>query len=86
MTKNPHKPDENGDPGRDPETGRFVVGNSGGPGRPRSIDFRKVVEDAARANGVDLHERVWTVAKRMFDAAENGDVAAAKGHGHHRGE
>ena len=77
MTALPAKLEENGDPYRD-DRGRFVVGHPGGPGRPKAIDFRKVVEDAAREEGVDLHERVWAVAQTMFEAAEGGDVAAAK--------
>jgi hypothetical protein len=42
----PTDPDKNGASGsRDPKTGRFVHGNSGGPGRPKgTLQIRRLVE------------------------------------------
>lgn len=60
--------------GRDPITGRFLVGNPGG-GRPPIVDFRRLVH---RARGATVEEKLLAVFDALCEQAESGDVAAAK--------
>lgn len=64
---------ENG--GRDESSGRFLPGNHGSPGRPRGIDFRKLVQDF---RGAALDGDLQAVFDAMKTRALAGDVAAAK--------
>jgi hypothetical protein len=65
--------------GRDPETGRFLPGWKGGPGRPRGcVDFMQVMRKKAREHNMDVEEMIWEVGFSMFNAAKGGDVQAAK--------
>jgi hypothetical protein len=67
------------DNGRNPETGQFVKGWKGGPGRPKgSVDFMQALRLHAKAKGYDIVAAVWEVAEAMFEKAKSGDVAAAK--------
>lgn len=73
----PSKTGENG--GRDPRTGRFMVGNPGGPGRPRGVDVRRIAEERATLEGLDLEDMVWRVLEALREkATEDRDVAAAR--------
>lgn len=73
----PEKTGETG--GRDPETGRFLPGNSANPnGRPRGVDLRKLAQEKAREDGVELGDALWSVTRAMLKRAVNGDVQAAK--------
>lgn len=70
----PVKPDATGD--RDPVTGRFLPGNSGaGGGRPRGLDFRRIVQDA---HGETIDAKLRDVFDALLVAAKAGDVQAAK--------
>jgi hypothetical protein len=64
--------------GRDRSSGRFLPGNSGGPGRPRGLDFRRVVAEQAHAAGVGLEGAMWAVFQAILSRAKAGDVQAAK--------
>jgi len=60
---------------RDPETGRFLPGNGGGPGNPhaaRVAALRSALLEAVTP--ADLA----AIAKMLVRAARGGDVAAAK--------
>ena len=62
-------------PARD-ALGRLLPGHTANPrGRPKAIDFRKVVETEAFVEGIDLHVAVWKVLKSMLARAEAGDSA-----------
>lgn len=63
--------------GRDSK-GRFAVGNSGGPGRPRRPDLYATAAARASAEGVDLMAELWQVLKAVIAQAKTGDTAAAK--------
>jgi hypothetical protein len=72
----PVKADESG---RDFATGKFLPGNqAGAAGRPRGLDFRRIVEEHAAKNGVDLPTAMWQVFEAMHKRAIVGDVQAAK--------
>lgn len=61
--------------------GRFQPGCQPGPGRPpgsKAIDLRAVAHAAAQDEGFDLHAALWRVVRALTDAAEAGDVGAAK--------
>jgi hypothetical protein len=59
--------------------GRWLPGHSQpGPGRPRGLDFRRVVEEKAEAEGFDLDEAIWEIVLALFEEAKAGSVAAAK--------
>ena len=62
------------------EKGTFAPGSTGNPaGRPKGIDFRKVMEEAYRAKGpTALHDRIRKAGDAMFAAAEGGDVSACR--------
>ena len=64
--------------GRDQSSGRFLPGNRGGPGRPRGLDFRRVVAEQAEAAGVGLEGALWAVFQAILRRAKSGDVQAAK--------
>lgn len=73
----PDKTGENGD--RDPQTGRFLPGNNANPkGRPRGIDFRRVVREKAEQEGIAVEDAVWAIFRSMLKQAGAGDVSAAK--------
>ena len=76
MPKKP--PDKTAEDGRDPETVRFLPGSSGGPGRPRGLDFRRVVAERAAAAGIPLEAAVWSIFTSLLRRARDGDVQAAK--------
>ncbi len=60
-------------------SGRYVPGHSlAGPGRPRRIDFRKVVEERAAADGVDVEGELWAVYRAQLELARTGDTMAAR--------
>lgn len=69
--RNPSKTDDNG---RD-ESGRFVKGSKGGPGRPKGRDFRHVIEEAV---GSRVDADIVSVYYAMLAAAKEGDVSAAR--------
>ena len=73
--RSPAKTAENG---RDPNTGQFVTGHPGGPGRPRATDFRRVVYEKAQEHGVSLEEALWEVFEAMLEKAKAGDSQAAR--------
>lgn len=62
--------------------GRWLPGHCGGPGRPigsTSINIFHACRKRAKAEGRDLREMVWEVARAMYEAAvEERDPAAAK--------
>ena len=61
--------------GRDPDTGRFGLGNKSGRGNPfmsRVVAYRKAIWDAIS------NDDVARLAKKMLLLGEAGDVAAAK--------
>lgn len=61
--------------------GRFRPGCAAGPGRPpgsKAIDLRAVAHAAAQDEGFDLHGALWGVVRTLVDAAQDGDVAAAR--------
>jgi hypothetical protein len=61
------------------QAGRFLPGCKGGPGRPKgSFDLLALSRKRARAEGIDLRERLWSIVKTLFDLAEGGDVVAAR--------
>lgn len=63
---------------RDAGTGRFLPGNSGGPGRPRGLDFRRVIADRAEAAGIPLETALWGIFTSLLKQARDGDVQAAR--------
>ena len=66
---------------RDPKTGRFIPGTKGGPGRKtgsRMINFVVLCEKKAKELNINLEDLVWSVVKRLFVLASQGDVQAAK--------
>lgn len=69
-------PDKTADNGRQPN-GRFAKGNSGGPGRPRGYDFRRIITEVVGEQQVaqDILAIYRSLQKR---AATAFDVAAAK--------
>ena len=67
----------NGGNGRGPD-GRFVPGCPGGPGRPRAIDFRSVVERKASEHGVDVEDVIWAVFQDLIDGSNNHDTGASR--------
>ena len=74
--KAPAKPAENGD--RDPATGKFVHGNCANPnGRPRGIDFRRLVREKTKDNG-SVEDALFAVYRSLMVLARHGDVPAAK--------
>jgi carbamoylphosphate synthase small subunit len=60
---------------RDPQTGRFVTGNPGGPGNPHAQ--RVAALRSALLEAVTPADMV-AVAKQLIRAARGGDVAAMK--------
>lgn len=70
-------PTQTADNGRT-TSGRFAKGNSGGPGRPRGIDFRAVVAQRAEAEGSRIEEIIWEVFEMLLAASRAGDVQAAR--------
>lgn len=74
------KPDKtavNGD--RDPVTGRFLPGNVANPnGRPRALDFRRLVRERSEQEGVSVDEAMFGVYRSMLKRALAGDVQAGK--------
>ena len=69
--------EKTGNNGRD-DSGRFVKGNSGGPGRPRRPDLFTIAEEGAAAKGVDLREELWSVCEALLARAKEGDTQAAR--------
>lgn len=59
-------------------TGRWRPGHTGGPGRPRGVDLRRLAAEKSKADGIDIENAMWGVLKAMLKASINGDVAAAK--------
>ena len=58
---------------------RFKPGQSGNPaGRPPGLDFRRLVEKRAAAEGVPVEAAMWAIFVSMLKRARAGDVAAAK--------
>lgn len=62
--------------GRGPD-GKFLPGHGLG-GRPRRPDLYAVAEERARADGVDLADKLWLLVQKLFEQAMAGDTAAAK--------
>lgn len=59
--------------------GRLLPGhNLPGPGRPKGLDFKSAVAKHAEADGVDMDEAVWELAKTLLERGKKGDTAAAK--------
>jgi hypothetical protein len=71
-------PDKIAENGRDPKTGRYLPGHPGGPGRPRGIDFRRLVTEKAEATGLPLESALWSVFMALLKQAREGDVRAAR--------
>ncbi len=60
---------------RDPETGRFLPGNGGGPGNPyaaRVAELRSALLEAVTPGDLAA------IVRSLVQAARSGDVAAAK--------
>lgn len=60
---------------RDPQTGRFLPGNSGGPGNPyaaRVAELRSALLEAVTPGDLAA------IVRSLVQAARSGDVAAAK--------
>lgn len=74
------KLDNQEDTGRDEKTGRFLPGHTGNPkGRPKALDLRRIAEERAAEEGVDLGTALWSVVKALLRRAiGEGDVQAAK--------
>lgn len=73
----PRETEVEGDPWRDPETGRFLPGHPGGPGRPAGFDVRLLARRMAKKEGVDLEEAIWSVVKKLLADALRGNIRAA---------
>ena len=60
--------------------GQFLPGHGlPGPGRPRGLgNLRTIALEHAEAEGVDLQDAIWSVVKSMIEAAQEGDVSAAR--------
>lgn len=69
-------------PAQDPHTGKFLPGNNGGPGRPRSFDFQAAVRKFAMDKKIDLEKTIGLLLSAMIEeaTARNGSssVTAAK--------
>lgn len=75
-TRPPDKTAENGaHEKRDPQTGRFLVGHPGGPGRPKGVDFRSLI---AQHRGTKLETALVEIFDALVKGAKKGDVQAAK--------
>ena len=48
------------------------------PGRPRGIDFRKIVTERAEREGLDVHDVVWQVFCDLLRQSREGNVVASK--------
>lgn len=62
--------------GRD-DRGRFIEGNSGGPGRPHGsrdfiTDFNEAVEEIAKLNNITISEARKVLLKRAYIEAKDG--------------
>jgi hypothetical protein len=75
VSDKPNKTEENGS-GRDPVTGRFLVGNPGSPGRPRGYDVRKLVAERAASGGVAAEQIVLDVIDNLREISNGRDSAA----------
>lgn len=60
--------------GRDPQTGQFLPGNPGGPGRPRGVTLRRVVESSRP----DFETDLLRIYDKLVSLATAGDVQAAR--------
>jgi len=60
---------------RDPQTGRFLPGNGGGPGNPHAA---RVAELRSALLGAVTPGDLAAIARSLVQAARSGDVAAAK--------
>ncbi len=58
--------------------GRFTKGCRAGPGRPKGLDFRAVVEREAARRDVSLPEALWSIFQGQLAKAVTGDTAAAR--------
>lgn len=69
-----NEPTNNGENGRDPDSGRFGHGNKFGRGRPpgRSNELRDIMRSAIS------DDDVRAVVRALVDAARAGDIAAAR--------
>lgn len=71
------EPDKAAESGRT-AAGTFAPGNRiGASGRPRGIDIRRLAEERAKAEGMDLEGALWLVIKDQLALARI-DTAAAK--------
>lgn len=57
------------------DKGLFQPGCAPGPGRPKGIDFRRVCEEKAEAEGYDLEDAVWVMFKDQVAKAKSREVA-----------
>lgn len=69
-------------PSRDPETGRYIAGKVGGPGRAAKshgvYNFRALVAEFVEAHGGHAEDVVVDLFGALMTAARGGDVAAAR--------
>ena len=70
-------PEEKGQNGRDPQTGRFLPGWEGGPGRPPRPDFMTLAREAAKRSNKTLEEAMVETIITLQTSAQNGDTKAA---------
>lgn len=63
---------------KDGTTGKFIPGHPGGPGRGKgSLNLRKIAQQKADENGVDLETVLWACLAAMIAQARAGNVKAA---------
>ncbi len=60
---------------RDPKTGRFLPGNSGGPGNPLAAETARLHAELVRAA---TPEDIREIALKLIETAKGGSIAAAR--------
>ena len=63
------------DSGRDPETGRFIEGHPGGPGRPKGKRTAELRRELLAETDINELRQVWA---KLLELAKGGDLAAIK--------
>lgn len=58
--------------------GRFLPGHKGIGGRPKGLDFRRVVQEYADARSIKVEDAIWTIFTSLLKSAKDGDVSASR--------